>query len=215
MKTGCYTRVAASRITFLAENRTCLFTGGHLYVGGGVRPLVIRLMPGLVGVIEFDVLCDFEGIRSKVLLIDDSLWSNDEGLDAGDTVLGRRRDQRKSPDHGVLDQVVELTQRCGRPLAFQDLEIVAMVGSVLLQGVSFREGFGNSFAHPASGGTVGVLPIEAVLFSGSADESLRVLIDAGIVMDGGSVIALRFNISATDLDGIQFIGADAAVQNFF
>src|SRR4029077_15973682 len=53
------------------------------------------------------------------------------------------------------------------------------------------------------------------MFSGSADDSLRILIHFGIVVLFQSVFLLRFHESATDRDRIQFIRSDAPVQNFF
>src|SRR5204863_8602672 len=57
-------------------------------------------------------------------------------------------------------------------------------------------------------------PIEAVLFAGRADDALGVLMHARAVVQIEGVLLLRLDESATDFDGVKFIAADAAEQDF-
>jgi len=47
-----------------------------------------------------------------------------------------------------------------------------------------------------------------------AHEVLGVLEDAAAIAVGAGIFALGFEIGAADLDGFQFVGADAAVEDF-
>ncbi len=53
------------------------------------------------------------------------------------------------------------------------------------------------------------------MLSGCTDDSLGVLVYLGIVMLFHRVFTLGVHITAANLDGIQFVGTNAAAQNFF
>jgi hypothetical protein len=48
------------------------------------------------------------------------------------------------------------------------------------------------------------------MFPGRADDFLRVLVRFGIVVLLHGVFVLRLDVTAADLNGVQFIGADSA-----
>src|SRR5258708_15820786 len=53
------------------------------------------------------------------------------------------------------------------------------------------------------------------MLSGCTDDALGVLVYLGIVMLFHRVFTLGVHITAANLDGIQFVGTNAAAQNFF
>lgn len=79
--------------------------------------------------------------------------------------------------------------------------------------VAFLYRFGDSFSYGSPGAAIWVSPSQPVLFAPCTDNSLRVLIDAGIIVNGRSVLLLSFNISTTNFDRIQFVRSDLLVQN--
>ena len=52
------------------------------------------------------------------------------------------------------------------------------------------------------------------MFPRCADDSLRVLVYLGIIVLVLSVLFLRFDEAATDLNSVQFVGPYAPAQNF-
>jgi BASS family bile acid:Na+ symporter len=70
-------------------------------------PIVIRGLPGLVRIIEFHVLNDVERIASQILLVDNPVVANHEGLYAGDAIIGGCGYKCKAANHRSLDHVVE------------------------------------------------------------------------------------------------------------
>ena len=81
-------------------------------------------------------------------------------------------------------------------------------------GVTALDGVSHIFTNRAVPRTVRVLPCQAVLLAGCADDLLRILIDGRVAMFRECVFVLRFDKSTTDLDRVQFIPADAAEKNF-
>src|SRR6185369_48196 len=94
-------------------------------IGG---PLVVGALPGLVRVVELHLLRDVEGVRPHILLVDDAVIANDEGLYPRHAVFSWNGNQSKTADHDPLDHIVKLTQWSRRSLPFQYLEIIAVVG---------------------------------------------------------------------------------------
>src|SRR5271169_5698071 len=92
--------------------------------GYSLWPFVIRRLPGLVWVVKLHVLYDVEGIGAQVLLIYDSPVTHYETLHPRHTVFGRHGDEGKPADHDSLDDIVNLAQRRGRTLTFQNLKVI-------------------------------------------------------------------------------------------
>jgi hypothetical protein len=78
--------------------------------------------------------------------------------------------------------------------------------------VAFLYRFGDFFSHGAARAAIWVPPSQPVMLAGRADDSLRVLIDAGLVVNLGGVFLLRFDIATTDLDCVQLVGSDAPIK---
>src|SRR5262245_6165421 len=72
----------------------------------------------------------------------------------------------------------------------------------------------NPFADGTSPSTVPVLPGQAILLAWSGDHTLSVLVHVIPIALLKSVIVLRFHVPVTDLNGIQLIGTNAAIQKF-
>src|SRR6476620_3151909 len=88
-----------------------------------------------------------------------------------------------------------------------------MVG-VRTAGIALFNRSRNIFAHGTVPVAIGILPSQAILLAGSTDDPLGIL--AYIVKCAllSGVIVLRFHVTVTDINGIQFIGANAAIQKF-
>jgi hypothetical protein len=63
-------------------------------------------------------------------------------------------------------------------LALEDFEVVTVICELLVEGVAFGDCFGGGFADRSARSSVRILPVESILFTGSADDLLCVLIDA-------------------------------------
>src|SRR3954462_7632726 len=63
-----------------------------------LRPCVVRPLPRLVGVVGGNLPDDAPRVRPEILLKNDAVVIDDEGLPAGDAVLRRRRDQCEPAD---------------------------------------------------------------------------------------------------------------------
>src|SRR5271167_733307 len=88
---------------------------------------ILNRGPGLIRIEEFHLLEFVERPGPEVLLIDNAIVADDEGLYSGDTILGRRGDQGEAPDHHAFDHIVEPAQRSIRTLPLENLEIVAVI----------------------------------------------------------------------------------------
>src|SRR5215469_2908036 len=176
-------------------------------------PLIVGWLPRLVRVVTLHLLDDRKRVGAQVFLVDDPIVANDESLDSSDAVFHRDRNQSESPDHDALDDVVELAESRCRTLSLQDFEIVAVVSRALFGRIAFLDRASHSLAHRSTGRAIGVLPVQAIMFSWGAEDLLRILVDPGIIVDFGGVFLLRLDIATTYLDGVEFVGADAPVQN--
>src|SRR5947208_11792089 len=72
----------------------------------------------------------------------------------------------------------------------------------------------NILSNRASPRTVSVLPSQTILLAGSADDALSILIHVVTRALLKRVVILRFHITVAHMDGINFIGADPAIQQF-
>src|SRR6516162_6107253 len=85
--------------------------------GGGVgikRPVVVCGLPSLVRIIKFHTLEELQGIRAEILLVDDSIVTDDKRLYSRDAVLCGGRRESKPSDHGALDNKIHPAKRGGR-----------------------------------------------------------------------------------------------------
>src|SRR5579863_3657924 len=142
-----------------------------------VGPLVLvgHRGPGVVGIEQLHLAEFIEGFDSEILLVDDAVLTDNEGLHAGDTIFSGRRNQGEAPDHYAFNHEVHLTKRRRRALALQNLEEISVV-RFRLEVISLLDGLGDFFADRAAPATIRILPGEAVLRAGRADDALRVLV---------------------------------------
>src|SRR5262249_46713028 len=99
-----------------------------LYARSAGVSLLQNWSPGLVRVKAIDSFCNFKCVGTEVLLIDHSVLAYHECFDASYAVLCGSGDERESPDHCAVDEVIKLAQWRSRTLSFQYLEVVTMVG---------------------------------------------------------------------------------------
>src|SRR5690242_6363317 len=78
--------------------------------------------------------------------------------------------------------------------------------------ISFFERARYAFADWSAGRAIGISPEQPVLFTGTANDFLRILMHRRIAVRRKRVFFLGFNVSATDLNGVQFIGSDTPEQ---
>src|SRR5258705_4992012 len=99
---------------------------------------------------------------AEVLLVDDAVVADHEGLDAGQPVFGRRRRQRKAADHHAVDDEVHLAEWRRGPLALEGLEEIAVV-RLRTRVVALRDCPRDRFADRTIPGAIALLPGEAIL----------------------------------------------------
>src|SRR5580698_7690611 len=104
------------------------------------RPIVIRRLPGFVRVIKLHFPEDLQSIRAQILLINNSLVTDDEGLHSGDAIFRRSSSESEASDHCSLNNKIYLAKRSRGTLPFQNLEVISVVwlGLIrvaLLQGI--------------------------------------------------------------------------------
>src|ERR1700758_4303089 len=175
-------------------------------------PAVIRGSPCFVRVVELHLPEDFKCVGTRVLLVNNAVKAHDERLHARNPIFRRRSGKSKSSDHRASDDEAHLAKRSSRALSFQNLEVVTVIGLALVC-VALLQSLGNPLGNGSPQATVGVIPDKPVVFAWSADDSLGILIYFGIVVLLQGVFVLRIHVSPTYLDGIQFIGTDAPVED--
>src|SRR6516164_9714009 len=79
-------------------------------------------------------------------------------------------------------------------------------------GVALIERAGNLFANRTGPTTVCVLPSQPILFPGGAYNALGVLVHRVAFAWLQCIFNLRFDVAVADVNGIQFIAADATVE---
>ena len=85
-------------------------------------------LPRCVGVEALHLFELLECIWAEVLLVDDAVVADHEGLYTGDAVFGGRGDESEAADHDAFDDVVEFSEWGGGALSFEDFEEVAVIG---------------------------------------------------------------------------------------
>src|SRR5436190_8013464 len=83
--------------------------------------------PSFVGVEAIQGFENVQSINSHILLINDAVMADHERLHACNAVLRRGGNERKSSDHRSLHNKIQLAQRRGGTLPFQNFEKVAVV----------------------------------------------------------------------------------------
>src|SRR5688572_25930456 len=147
--------------------------------------------------------------RAEIFLVDHAVVTDDEGLEAGDAIRGRRGHQREAPDHHLVHHEVQLAERCRRSLPLQNLEEVPAVRLGPTR-VALFDRARDGLADRAIPAPVRLPPREAVLCAWSADDALGVLGQLART-EPVRVLVLRLHIPAGDLDRIQLVATDAAV----
>src|SRR6185369_5682631 len=118
----------------------------------------------------------------------------------------------EAADHRALNDEVELAERRRRALPLQDLEIVAVERLVLLA-IALGDHTSDPLANRTAPRAVRVAPREAVVPARCADDSLRVRVDARAAVLLRGVLLLGFDVASAQLDRIELVLANAAVQN--
>src|SRR4030095_1306316 len=78
--------------------------------------------------------------------------------------------------------------------------------------VAFLQCFGDFFPDGSPPRSGGVLPRQPIVFSWRADDSLRVLVHLRIIVLFLGILVLCLVETTTNLNGIQFVCADTAIQ---
>ena len=143
-------------------------------------------------------------------MIYNSVRTDNEGLHSRNSMLSGSCRQGEPADHGAFHDEIHLAHGSSWSLSFQHLEIVAMKWLSFFR-VALLERFRDSFSDRTRPGAIRFFPRQTVMFAGSADDSLRVLIHLRIVMLLLSIFMLCFHKPPTDRDGIQLVSADAAI----
>src|SRR5437870_2426464 len=82
--------------------------------------------PFLIRIVLVKGLSQLSGVRAEVLLIDDSILTDNEGHHSGSRVFRRIGQKGKPPSHLAVDDVVLRSTYGLLSLLGQDLEIVAI-----------------------------------------------------------------------------------------
>jgi hypothetical protein len=90
-------------------------------------PKVPIRTPTLIRIEAIHTLEEFERLWPEIFFIDDAVLAHDEGLNSSVPVLCRRSDEGEAANHHALDDVIQLAQRRGRPLTFQNFEEVTVI----------------------------------------------------------------------------------------
>src|SRR3989344_161774 len=165
-----------------------------LFIGRHFSPAVIRIK-------ALHRLRQLFATRPQVFFEDLSLMADHEAHHPGFTVFRWPGDQCKAPAHLVPDEVAVGPARCGRPLAQQDAEAVAMPG---LAGYGFAE-LGPQRADLSA---IVVRPIESVVLAGGTEDFLRVFEGAVTVAIHRGVVHLGIVIGQRRLHRGQLVAAN-------
>src|SRR5262249_49796040 len=94
-----------------------------------------HLSPGLVRIEALHLLKFRQGIWPKVLLVNDTVVTDDKRPHPGDVIYGGCSNQGEAADHDTLHHKIHFAERSGRALALQNPEKIAMI-RVRLAGVA-------------------------------------------------------------------------------
>src|SRR5258706_6057627 len=183
-----------------ADRRSALFLFLFRWHGG----------PGFVRIESLRALELIESLRPETFLVDNAVVADDEGPDTGDFILRRRSHEGKAPDHHSFHYEIQLAEWSCGALPFENLEKVAVVR--LAAGVTLFNGAGDLVTYRTSPGAIGILPRQAILLAGRANDALGILVNFIALVRLKSILVLSFHIAAADCNRVQFIGSDAAVE---
>src|SRR6185436_16058355 len=82
----------------------------------------------------------------------------------------------------------------------------------LALGVALRDRTSDRLANRPAPGAVGVFPGQPILLARRTDDLLRVLVHAVALAASERVVLLCIDVTATNRNRVQFIGANAAVE---
>src|SRR5437868_15448954 len=97
----------------------------------GSNGLVLIVQDGLprcVGVEALHLFALLECIWAEVLLVDDAIVADHEGLYTGDAIFGGRGYESEAADHAAFDDVVEFAESGGGACPFEYFEAVIGIG---------------------------------------------------------------------------------------
>ena len=168
--------------------------------------------PGFVRIESLHVLELIESLRPEIFLVDNAVVADDEGPHTGDCILRRRSHEGKAPDHYSFNYEIQFAEWSCRALPFENLEEVAVVR--LAAAITLFNGAGDLVTYRTSPGAIGVLPRQAILLAGRANDALGILVNLVALVRLKSILVLSFYIAAGDCNRVQFIGSDPAVEEF-
>src|SRR5262249_46304731 len=136
----------------------------------------------------------------------------DKRHDARVPVFSRIGHERETADHVAAHDVVQRAAGRVRSLPGEHLVVVAVIGRALLAGaIALRGGAGGELAQRALVRAGLRRPIKTVLLARPADDALR--IDSIAANAPLGIFLLGVDISETGLDRVQFVAADAAIED--
>src|SRR5438046_5003438 len=145
-----------------------------------------------------------------MLLLSDAMGPVHERFPAAHAIFFRRGRKAEPADHCSSDHEIYFTPRRSRTLLLQHFEIVTVIWFGFV-GIALFESFGHPFANRAAPSSIRIFPGQTIVFSGCADDLLRILIYFGIIMLLLRIFLLRIIEPATDRDRIELIRAYTAV----
>src|SRR6476661_703634 len=167
--------------------------------------------PGLVRVEALHLLKLIESLETEIILVDDAVVADYERLHAGHAVLGRGGDQGETPDHHTFHYEIHFAERSGGSLSLQNFEEITVVG-LGSAGVALFDRASDLFTDGTAPRAVGVLPGQTILLAWGTDNTLGILVHVVPFAWLKGIIMLRFHVAAADLNRVQFVSADAAVD---
>src|SRR5437763_3785473 len=90
------------------------------------RPLIVGRFPSLIRIVAIHLFKGLQRLRSEVLLIYNSVRTDNEGLHSRNSMLSGSCRQGEPADHGAFHDEIHLAHGSSWSLSFQHLEIVAM-----------------------------------------------------------------------------------------
>src|SRR5262249_7285353 len=164
-------------------------------------------LPSPIWVERRHALCEFGRARSEILLEDPTRLINKKCHHTRRFVLRRIRDECKATDHLTAHDIIAGTTRCSRTL-LREYPVVVPVHDMIVVAGCLR----HHLAKPGRSIPLQIWPVESVLFAGLTDNALCVNArpSARAILSG--VFLLRIQIRKADLDGVEFIAPDAAIQ---
>src|SRR6185369_3702189 len=142
--------------------------------------------PGLIGVVGLHLRKHLQCFGPEVLLVDNPFITNNEALDARNSVLGGHSRQCESANHGSVDNEVDGASRRRWSASLENFVVVPVESAALIF-VSLLNGFCDRFARRTTARSVCILPIQPILLPGSADDSLSILVQVPIVVRLGRI----------------------------